>query len=248
MKKTAKRTRNIIEIDEEKCTGCGQCIIGCAEGALELVDGKARLVGEVLCDGLGACIGDCPEGALRIIEREADPFDEEVVEERLKRLREETAPQSPCGCPSLGALDLDPGPQPIPRDGEDPDSALGHWPIKLGLLGPGAPFLQGADLLLLADCVAAAYPALHQKLLPGRAVAMGCPKLDDMEAHIDRLAEIIRGAEVESLTVVHMEVPCCFGFVVAGQKAIRISGRDIPLRRVKISRTGELLEETEVSV
>lgn len=240
--------RKIIEIDEEKCTGCGQCILTCAEGALEIIDGKAKLVGEILCDGLGACLGDCPEGALKLIEREADDFDEAAVEDRLAALEAKPA-EAPlaCGCPSTAAKTLPLA--PVGGNGvkvaEGAASGLGHFPVKLQLLGPGAPFLRGADLLLLADCVAAAYPDLHAKLLPGKAVAMGCPKLDDLEAHISRLAEILKGADIKSLTVAHMEVPCCNGFVYAAQEALKRAGLNIPLGRIKISADGRILEEEQ---
>ncbi|MBW2617680.1 MAG: 4Fe-4S binding protein [Deltaproteobacteria bacterium] len=239
--------RPIIEIDEEKCDGCGQCILACAEGALELVDGKARLVGEIYCDGLGACLGECPQGALKVIERPAEEFDEEAVEGRLSDLKKKSQPQTflACGCPSSEAMIFKPAPAAGPATGGTA-SSLGHFPIKLQLLGPDAPFLKKADLLLLADCTATAYPGLHARLLPGRAVALGCPKLDDLEAHIVRLAEIIKHADLKSITVVHMEVPCCQGFVHAAQQALERAGVALPLGRIKISRSGEILEEEDV--
>lgn len=242
-------TRKIIEIDEQKCTGCGQCIIACAEGALALVDGKARLVGDVYCDGLGACLGECPEGALRIIEREADEFDEEAVEQMLKHKSEpKHEPAMPCGCPGSHTRVIE-RPQAC-DDGEDAveiRSQLGQWPIKLQLLGPGAPFLKGADLLLMADCTAVAFPDLHRKILKGNAVAIGCPKLDNLEAHIQRLAEILKGAKPRSLTVVHMEVPCCRGFVYAAEKAVELSGADLPLATIEIGVNGEILERADLN-
>lgn len=236
-----KQLRKIIEIDEEKCTGCGQCIIGCAEGALALVDGKAKLVGEILCDGLGACIGECPEDALKLIEREADEFDEAAVEAHLAK-KKAPAPAFG-GCPSSQNMVFQNAPSPGFKVAEGAPSSLGHWPTKLQLLGPGAPFLKGADLVLLADCVACAYPDLHAKLLPGRAVAMGCPKLDNLEAHIQRLTEIIKHSGLKSLTVAHMEVPCCSGFVYAAQEALKRAGANLELGRIKIGRDGSVLEE-----
>ncbi|HPR52078.1 MAG TPA: 4Fe-4S binding protein [Deltaproteobacteria bacterium] len=246
-----KKMRQIIQIDEEKCTGCGQCILACAEGALALVDGKAKLVGEIYCDGIGACIGECPEGALTIVEREADEFDEDAVEKHLQNAHKsginiEDSPQKTlaCGCPSSVMTTLekkrqsDPAGTPLAGVSE-----LGHWPIKLQLLGPHAPFLRGADLILLADCAAAAYPNLHQHLLKDRAVAMGCPKLDNLETHIQRLAEILKGASPQSLTVVHMEVPCCKAFVSAAHEAIRRSGVHVPLNYIVIARDGTIMEE-----
>lgn len=241
--------RKIIEIDEEKCTGCGECIIACAEGALALVDGKARLVGDVYCDGLGACLGECPEGALRIVEREAEEFDEKAVEAR----RDPPGPahshaEEPlaCGCPGSSATALKPAASNCESRAEIA-SELTHWPIKLQLLGPRAPFLRGSDLLLMADCSAAAYPNLHQKLLKGHTVALGCPKLDDIEAHIERLADILAVARPKSLTVVHMEVPCCHGFVYAAEKAIARAGVDVPLHRVIIGRAGHIHEKEQLS-
>lgn len=242
-----KTRRPIIHIDEEKCTGCGQCILACAEGALKLIDGKARLVGEIYCDGIGACLGTCPEGALTITEREAEEFDEQAAMDHLHK-PDASAPAGnletlPCGCPSSAMMSLKPACKPGPKtDGHrEVASSLGHWPVKLQLLSPNAPFLKGSDLLLLADCAAAAYPALHQDLLSGRTVAMGCPKLDNLEAHIERLAEILKGARPRSLTVVHMEVPCCSAWGSAARKAIVRAGVDIPLEIIIIGRTGEML-------
>ena len=246
-----KKMRQIIEIDEEKCTGCGHCILACAEGALALVDGKAKLVGEIYCDGIGACIGDCPEGALTIVERRADEFDEEAVKEQMQKkhcsgIAIESAPTKPlaCGCPSsvMTTLEKKP-PTHLNTTPLEVESELGHWPVKLQLLGSNAPFLKGADLILLADCAAAAYPNLHQHLLKDKAVAMGCPKLDDLEAHIQRLAEILEGALPQSLTVVHMEVPCCNAFLSAAREAIRCSGVDVPLKYIIIGREGTIKEE-----
>ena len=260
------RKRQIIKIDEDKCNGCGQCISTCADGALALVYGKAKLVSEVYCDGLGACIGECPEGALTIIEREADEFDVEAADQHLKELSRETGPhpgpnppaQRPrrsaphlhhpgLACPSASAMRLERGEKTDPgtQDAIELKSELGHWPVKLQLLGPRAPFLKGADLILTADCVPFAFPDFHRQLLRGKAVAIGCPKLDDLEAHIERLAEILKHSEVNSLTVVHMEVPCCFGFLHAAKEALERSGANIPLRQVVISRHGDVIEQKE---
>ena len=250
-----KKFRQIIEIDEEKCNGCGQCILACAEGALALVDGKARLVGEIYCDGIGACIGDCPEGALTIVERPADEFDEKAVEEQMKKKHSseimiESAPEKSlaCGCPSSVMTTLQKKPQAQSSGTHNEGvSELGQWPVKLQLLGPNALFLKGANLVLLADCASAAYPNLHQQLLRDKAVAMGCPKLDDLEAHIARLSEILKGALLKSMTVVHMEVPCCEAFLSAAREAIRRSGVDVPLNYKVIGRSGAIIEEGEVN-
>jgi ferredoxin len=253
--------RKMIEIDEEKCDGCGQCIIACEESALELVNDKATLVADFYCDGLGACLGECPQGALTIVEREADAFDEKAVEEKIASEQAKAAPAQACGCPSTSAMSI----QTAQAGGGCPSAAvtsiqgaeaggakgqpssLGHFPVKLQLLGPGAPFLMGADLVLLADCVATCYPDLHSDLLPGKAVAMGCPKLDDLEAHINRLSEIIKHSALKSLTVAHMEVPCCSGFVYAAEQALKRSGKALPLHRLEISRDGKVLAREEMA-
>lgn len=242
-----QKIRKIIEIDEHKCTGCGLCITACAEGALQLVNGKAKLVSDVYCDGLGACLGECPEGALKIIERAAEDFSEVAVKE-LEAKNSASLNTLPCGCPSSAAMALKPKDAACPGGpAVDQASELTHWPIKLQLLNPAAPFLKDTDLVLLADCCAASMPDLHRKILKGHAVAMGCPKLDDIEAHIVRLAEILKTARPQSLTVVHMEVPCCFGFVHAAQTAAQRAGVSIPMRRLKIARTGEIIEEEAIS-
>ena len=171
-----KNKRQIIEIDDSKCTGCGQCIITCAEGALALVDGKARLVNDVYCDGLGACLGECPEGALNIIERDADEFDEAAVEERLHELKAKEQPEPapmPCGCPSAAQKTFQPKAAAASGDTAGIPSQLGHWPIKLQLVNPNAPFLKGKELLLTADCVGVSFPQLNADWLAGRGV--GCP-------------------------------------------------------------------------
>ncbi len=250
-----KANRDIIEIDEEKCDGCGQCVLACAEGALEIVDGKARLVGEILCDGLGACIGECPQGALTVIKRESVPFDEAAVEERLESLKGNKPKEAPfvpkgevlaCGCPSSSAMELPPCASKPAQGGQA--SSLGHWPIKIALLSPAAPYLKGADLVLLADCAAAAYPDLHARLLPGKAVAMGCPKLDNLEAHIEKLTQIIRQSRPKSLTVVHMEVPCCKGFVHGAKEAVKAAGTNTPISLMEVGRAGEIISEETLGV
>lgn len=246
-------TRDIIHIDEELCNGCGQCILDCAEGALQLVDGKARLVGEIYCDGLGACLQGCPTGALTIEKRQADAFDEAAVEELLASQGEaphaEAAPASAQpfpvagGCPGHAAMSLSPS-APASASEEDDwptPSQLGHWPIKLQLLSPQAPFLKGADLILLADCAAASLPDLHRRFLPGRAIALACPKLDDAQAHIDKLAELLATGGMRSLTIVHMEVPCCSGLNHIVDQAMQRSGAKLPVGEMVISRKGGIL-------
>jgi ferredoxin len=248
--------RKIIEIDSERCDGCGHCVTACAEGALKLIDGKARLVSDVYCDGLGACIGDCPAGAITVVEREAAAFDETAGRPgphadcgRVKApIPAHTPPQTlACGCPGSHEMTLkkadkrdDAGPHPAGQPSE-----LTHWPIKLRLLNPAAPYLAGADLLLLADCAAAACPNLHDRLLKNRCVALGCPKFDDVEFSIERLADIIREARPASITVAHMEVPCCNGLFVIAERAVAESGRNIPVTRTIITRTGDQVVERD---
>jgi len=239
-----KRTRSIIEIDESTCDGCGQCIVACAEGALKLVDGKARLIGDIYCDGLGACIGECPQGALKIAQRPAEDFDETAVKQAHAPAAQRIETLA-CGCPSSAAMGLKTTAAEPDAQAHHNPSELMHWPVKLQLLGPQAPFLKDADLTLLADCAAVAHPNLHHDILKGKAVAIGCPKLDDLEAHIDRLSEILKAAHPRSLTVVHMEVPCCAAFMHAAREAIRRAGVGIPLRRTVIGRTGTVLLQDE---
>ncbi|MGD2201586.1 MAG: 4Fe-4S binding protein [Candidatus Bathyarchaeota archaeon] len=225
------QTRKIIEIDEEKCDGCGLCIPNCAEGALQIVDGKARLVSDIYCDGLGACLGHCPQGAMEIIEREAPAFDEEAVHEHLKSLE-----QQPVTCPSVSPLNLEAGtPQPTHRE-----SALRHWPVQLRLVPPEAPRFEDGDLLVVADCVPVAHPDFHGSLLPGRAVVMGCPKLDDIASHGEKLKEIFKRNDVRSVTVAMMEVPCCSGLGKVVDYAIEAAGKPIPVRKHIIKVGGEM--------
>ncbi len=247
------KTRDIIHIDQELCNGCGQCILDCAEGALQLVDGKARLVGEVYCDGLGACLSGCPTGALTIEKREAAEFDEQAVEKMLGQqgkaphAEPTAAPAQPFpsagGCPGHAAMSLSPSVPALAAEEDDwpTPSQLGHWPIKLQLLSPQAPFLKGADLILLADCAAASLPDLHRRFLPGRAIALTCPKLDDAQAHVDKLAELLAAGGMRSLTIVHMEVPCCSGLNWIVEQAMRRSGAKLPVGEMVISRTGKVL-------
>ncbi len=240
--------RKIIEIDEELCDGCGQCILACAEGALQIIDGKARLVGEIYCDGLGACLGECPQGAMQIIERPAEAFNEKAVEELLAKQgkapahAEASAPMA-CGCPGSAAMSLKPKAAAPAESRPAAASLLGHWPVKLQLLNPQAPFLKGTDLVLLADCAACALPDLHQRFLSGNAIAMACPKLDDAEAHAAKLAQVLAGARPRSIKVVHMEVPCCKGLEWIAAQAIKRTGLDIPVESVVIGRDGLVRED-----
>ena len=247
--------RLIIRIDEDLCNGCGACVTGCAEGALQIVEGKARLVREQYCDGLGACIGECPTGALTLEERAADPFDAEATNKWLASIGRETLPhasetqpapintQQSGGCPGSRVLafdraavsDKDSGGTAVPAASE-----LGQWPVQLKLVPVSAPYLREADLLVAADCVPFAYADFHRKLLRGRAVVIACPKLDHGAEYVDKLAEIIRLNDLRSITVAHMEVPCCFGLGQIVRAAIEKSGIKVPLMDVNIAVTGEM--------
>jgi Pyruvate/2-oxoacid:ferredoxin oxidoreductase delta subunit len=242
-----KVMRKIIEIDEERCDGCGQCVPGCAEGALAIVDGKAKVVSEVFCDGLGACIGECPNDALTLIEREAEEFDDEAVQEHLENQKRTTDDQKPaCGCPSsqiqsFMSTACEGANQPAAIAGTE--SALAHWPIQINLVPPHAPFLKNADLLVVADCAPLAFPDFHSRFLKGRAVMMGCPKFDDAEAYIDKFAQVFSTAEINSVTTVVMEVPCCAGLPYIVKKGLEKSGKDIPLTEIVVSTRGKIIEK-----
>lgn len=243
-----KVNRKIIEIDNELCDGCGQCVPSCAEGALQIVDGKARLVAELYCDGLGACLGECPTGALQIVEREADEFDEEAVEEHLLSMAKEEGPQvvpMTSGCPSAQLKSFAPPPEHQearePAAQQSAQSELAHWPVQIKLVPPTAPFLKGADLLVAADCTPVAYPNFHRDFLKGKAVMVGCPKFDDAEGYIQKFAEIFRTADLNSVSVVVMEVPCCQGLPIIVERGMKAAGKKVPVEKVVISARGEIL-------
>lgn len=229
-----RHARNIIEINEELCNGCGKCAVACAEGAIRIVDGKARLVSEAYCDGLGACIGDCPTGALKIAQRDADDFDEEAVKEHLRSAQ---PPQHGCPGSQVRRLDIT---QPDVIQ-EESRSALTHWPVQIRLVPPTAPFLQGAHLLVVADCVPVSYPNFHRDFLSGRVVLVGCPKFDDVNLYVQRFADIFAIADIKSVTVVVMQVPCCQGLPMIVQKGMRSAGKDIPTEKIVITLEGKML-------
>lgn len=234
--------RKIVRIDEDKCNGCGVCVPACIEGALQIVDGKARLVSETYCDGLGACLGECPMGAITIEQREAEKFDEEATKHHLEEsVHDHDGDRLPCGCPSATVTRFEGrGAGPTAEASLDQPSMLGHWPVQLTLVPPTAPFLRDADLLLVADCVPFAYGGFHQRFLANRAVLVACPKLDDYQAHQTKLADILRQSRVRSLTVLRMEVPCCFGLTRMAQQAIDSSGEDITLTEIVVGVKGDL--------
>jgi Fe-S-cluster-containing hydrogenase component 2 len=233
--------RKIIKIDEEKCNGCGACIPACAEGALQIINGKAKLVSEKYCDGLGACLGECPQGAITIEERAAEKFDGEAVKFHLKE-EKPTGEELPCGCPSAMVIQFERQKTTgvTPQEPISQQSMLNHWPVQLTLVPPTAPFLQGTNLVLAADCVPFAYASFHQDFLKDHSLLVACPKLDDFQAHLEKLTNILRHSSVKSLTVVHMEVPCCSGLVYMAKEAMHLSGKDIPFREVTVSIKGTL--------
>jgi Fe-S-cluster-containing hydrogenase component 2 len=237
----ATAVRSIIEIDEEKCDGCGLCVPACEEGAIQIIDGKARLVQDRYCDGLGACLGDCPRGAITIVEREAEGFDEEAVLEHVRRQAEDQQ-VAPRGCPSSQTMSLGLAeeqsayPEPSSRQPQ-----LRNWPVQLTLVPVGAPWLDGADLLICADCVPFAYADFHDRLIAGRQVITACPKLDDIEPYFAKLTEIFREHDISSVTVARMEVPCCGGLPMLVEQAMRASGRNLPVNTIVVGIEGDIL-------
>lgn len=250
--------RKIVQIDETKCNGCGVCVPSCAEGAIQIVDGKARLVADVYCDGLGACLGECPQGAISVVEREAVAFDEAAAHRHVAQLRQPKAAVASLvgGCPGsrvqdlrLNVLPSGTGSASTGHDVEDTSavpSALTNWPIQLHLVPPTAPFLQGSELLLVSDCVPFALADFHERYLQGRPVLIACPKLDNTQPYVEKLAAIFRLASIRSFTVVHMEVPCCMGLMRISQAAREASGVGVPLHEVVISTRGNVLRESAV--
>ena len=250
-----KVVRKIIQIDEELCTGCGNCIVDCAEAALEIVDGKAKVVNDLFCDGLGACIQGCPEGALEIIEREAAEFDEEAVERRLeslksneevelKQVQEIVAEHShQCGCQSSQTMVFNEPAVQNEASGKI-SSTLRQWPVQMHLINPNAPYYQGADVLISADCVGYSYGDFHRDFLKSKSIAIACPKLDQgKEAYIEKIKALIDDAKINTLTVAIMEVPCCSGLLALAQEGAKRASRKVPIKYVVIGTRGDLLKE-----
>lgn len=240
--------RKIIEINEEKCDGCGQCVPDCAEGALQVVDGKVKVLADKYCDGLGACLQACPTGALKIIERPADEFDEEAVEELLKsqKAKQEKVP-APTAAPNLSGLKIETPCQAANRPRfdfapEKTGSSLTHWPVQIRLVPAQAPFLKNGDLLVAADCVPVAYPHFHRDFLAGRVVMMGCPKFDDVNGYVQKFVDVFQTAKPKSIKLAIMEVPCCGGMRMIVKEALKQAGMDIPLEEVVITARGEIKE------
>ncbi|MCJ7499266.1 4Fe-4S binding protein [bacterium] len=282
--------RTMVQIDEDKCDGCGLCVPDCAEGALQIVDGKAKLVSDIYCDGLGACLGSCPQDAITMVDRDADEYDEGAVNERLKDLgkdplphghndagagtqdcaasddkvedlacgcsgtlsqsfdRSETAavPLTPKmgGCPGSRSQSFDAPKASPPADQAGPvASRLGNWPVQIMLVPPKAPYLDGADLLLAADCAPFAYGDFHRRFMEGKTLLVGCPKLDDTQVYVEKLSHMFRENNINSISVVYMEVPCCTGLVQLTQEALRQSGANIPTTLYRVGIKGDFVEE-----
>lgn len=283
--KTTKR--QIIKIDEDKCTGCGECLPNCPEGALQIIDDKARLISDLFCDGLGACIGHCPEGAITTEEREAEPYDERkvmanivkqganTIKAHLKHLQDhnqreylnqamdflkEKGIKAPteksqchnqplaCGCPGSAVKSFAPKKKAEPESGPSVrvESQLTQWPVQLMLVPTNASFLQDSDLLLAADCTAYAYANLHQDFIKGRSLLVGCPKLDDTDIYVEKLTEIFKHANIKSVTILHMEVPCCLGLIHITKNALHQAGKTIPVKAITISTQGDVKREIPV--
>jgi ferredoxin len=265
--------RTIISIDEEKCNGCGLCIPNCPEGAMQVIDGKARLISDLFCDGLGACVGYCPEGAIALTEREAEPYDEAKTMVNIARhgagtikahlehlsLHGEKAHVSQAltwlaqaGIPVPGFTGAESSPSskapPAPQPTDPAASALTNWPVQLHLLSPMAPRFQGADVLLSADCVAYAVGNFHASMLAGKALAIACPKLDDgADIYQEKITALIDHSQIASLTVVMMQVPCCRGLLALAQKARDQAHRKIPVKAVIVAiDDGSILTEQAV--
>jgi len=254
--------RNIIVIDEEKCNGCGLCANACAEGAIKIINGKAKLVSETYCDGLGACIGHCPQNAIKIKQLQAKPFDEEATKEHLKQMKQ--SQPVPFMCPGMasaqlrnteGKIDSASGDVPALRSSGKVDAAakdgasqLTHWPVQLKLVSVHAPYFADARLLLVADCVPFAMGDFHGRFLRGRSIVIGCPKLDDASFYVEKLADILRANKLKSLSVVHMEVPCCHGLTRIAQEALTKVGIKMTFEDVTVGLNGSVNKVEQISV
>ncbi|MFC1746351.1 ATP-binding protein [Candidatus Riflebacteria bacterium] len=256
-------TRDIIQIDEDLCNGCGDCISSCAEGALELVDGKAKLVSDIYCDGLGACLSECPTGALKVIQRESEDFDEEAVKERVQSISHSHSEQKKVGaccpgsmpqkiapmaagfqgCPGSAQRSFAPATSRAPVPGDPVPSALTHWPIQLHLASPMAPFFKEADLLLAADCTAFAHGDFHRRFLEGHSLQIACPKLDNPSGYIEKLKYLFANANLKSFTVAIMVVPCCNGLLQMVKQAREEAKSELPIKAVIVDLSGEVVSE-----
>jgi ferredoxin len=238
--------RNIIVIDEERCNGCGLCAKACAEGAIKIIHGKAKLVSETYCDGLGACIGHCPQDAIKITQRDAKPFDEEATKEHLREMKQ---PQPvPFMCPGMASAQLRNPAEKSDSAAGDVTSQLTHWPVQLKLVPANAPYFADARLLLVADCVPFAMGDFHNRFLRGHSIVIGCPKLDDVSFYVEKLADILKVNKLKSLSVVHMEVPCCHGLTRIAQEALAKAGVKMTFEDVTIGLNGGINKVEQISV
>jgi NAD-dependent dihydropyrimidine dehydrogenase PreA subunit len=247
--------RKIIKIDQLLCNGCGECITACAEGAIELKDGKARVVSDSFCDGLGACLTVCPHGALTIEEREALQFNEKAAKEHKSSAQKIEPNHQPRGAdaivtPCTLPITLKQAQRTKPdfshekiKPGQDSANELCGWPIQMRLVRPWAPYLQGASLLVAGDCTAFAYPAIQQDFVKGRVALVGCPKLDDTEPFVNKLCEILKANDIRDITVLHMTVPCCAQLETLVAESLKRSGKDVPQKSFVLGIDGKLLAE-----
>ena len=234
--------RRIIEIDENKCNGCGACAAACHEGAIAMVDGKAKLMRDDYCDGLGDCLPACPTGAITFVEREAAAYDEQAVMENKQRKMRKEGMTLPCGCPGSQSRNIRHEDAPaVETPQAQQTSRLSQWPVQIKLVPVNAPYFDGARLLIAADCTAYAYAAFHERFIKGHITLVGCPKLDSVD-YSEKLTEIIRENNIKSVTVVRMEVPCCGGLEMAAKKALQQSGKFIPWQVVTVTVDGRLKE------
>ncbi len=237
--------RRIIEIDKEKCNGCGACAAACHEGAIAMVDGKAQLMRDDYCDGLGDCLPGCPTGAITFVEREAVAYDEAaVLENKRKKMQEKMKKEGmklPCGCPGTQSKRIEHAECSGQAPSTEAVSRLSQWPVQIKLVPVSAPYFDGAKLLIAADCTAYAFAAFHERFIKGHITLVGCPKLDSVD-YSEKLTEIIRNNNIKSVTVVRMEVPCCGGLEHAAKTALQNSGKFIPWQVVTISTDGRILD------
>ena len=235
--------RRIIQIDEEKCNGCGACAAACHEGAIGMVDGKAKLLRDNYCDGLGDCLPTCPTGAISFVEREAAAYDEKAVQEHMRKRNEQghlsAAPHK--GCPSSRTQRLQHSQEAASPAQTQAVSRLGQWPCQIRLAPVNAPYFDGAKLLIAADCSAYAYARMHEDFIRGKITLIGCPKLDSVD-YSEKLTQIIQNNNIQSVTIVRMEVPCCGGLELAAKTALQASGKFIPWQIVTLSVDGRILE------
>lgn len=238
--------RQIIRIDQDKCDGCGMCVPSCAEGAIQIVDGKAQLLADKFCDGLGACLGECPQDALSIETRDAEEF---VGPAPGASHADASAPAPEPGgevfvCPGsrMQQFQREAGPKAPGAE----TSALAHWPIKLRLVAPKAPFLKGANLLVAADCAPFAAGDFHSRYLEGKAIVCGCPKFDDVSEHVAKLTAILKENDIQEISIVNMEVPCCFGLVQIVRQALEASGKSLPVTICTLGTAGQLLQQQKI--